>query len=125
MINFVEGTRFSIAKRDSKKSPYQHLLPPRAGGFAVAMSSMGNLFDLILDVTMVYPEGAAQFWDMCCGGHVPVIIDVRQRSIEDWLRSGDYEGDREFRRRVHRWLGDIWQEKDELIQQILDQSRMP
>ena len=125
VINFVEGTRFSIAKRDSRKSPYQHLLPPRAGGFAIAMSSMGNLFDLILDVTMVYPEGAAQFWDMCCGGHVPVIIDVRQRPIEDWLRSGDYESDREFRRRVHRWLGDIWQEKDELIQQILDQSRTP
>ena len=123
VINFVEGTRFSVAKRDNKNSPYQRLLTPRAGGFAIAMASMGTLFNAILDVTLVYPKGAAQFWGMCCGDDVPVVIDVRQRPVEEWLRSGDYESDREFRRRVHRWLGEIWQEKDELIQQILEESR--
>ncbi|MBT8090595.1 MAG: acyltransferase [Gammaproteobacteria bacterium] len=124
VINFVEGTRFSEDKRLKRKSPYRHLLSPRSGGFAVAISSMGELFGSILDVTMVYPEGAAQFWDMCCGGHVPVIIDVRERPVDDWLLAGDYEDDREFRSRVHRWLGEIWQEKDELIQQILDDVRV-
>jgi len=124
VINFLEGTRFSVEKRERKNSPYQHLLIPRAGGFAVAMSSMGNLFGAILDVTLVYPNGAARFWDMCCGGYVPVIIDVKERPVEQWLLSRDYEQDREFRRRVHRWLGEIWQEKDELIQRILDQSRV-
>lgn len=124
VINFVEGTRFSAEKREKRKSPYRHLLPPRSGGFAIAISSMGDFFTAILDVTMVYPQGAARFWDMCCGGHVPVIIDVRERPIDDWLLAGDYEEDREFRRRVHRWLGEIWQEKDELIQQILDESRI-
>jgi 1-acyl-sn-glycerol-3-phosphate acyltransferase len=124
VINFVEGTRFSVAKREARKSPYLHLLPPRAGGFAIAMASMGSLFDAILDVTMVYPEGPARFWDMCCGGHVPVIVDIRQRPIDEWLRKGDYENDREFRRRVHRWLGEIWQEKDDLLQQMLDESRV-
>lgn len=123
VINFVEGTRFSEAKREARKSPYLHLLPPRAGGFAVAMGSMGSLFDAILDVTMLYPAGPAQFWDMCCGTHVPVTIDVRKRPIDEWLRSGDYENDREFRRRVHRWLGEIWQEKDELLQQLLENAR--
>ena len=124
VINFLEGTRFSVEKRERKNSPYRHLLIPRAGGFAVAMSSMGNLFGAILDVTMVYPNGAAKFWDMCCGGHVPVIVDVKERPVEQWLLSRDYEQDREFRRRVHRWLGEIWQEKDELIQQTLEQSRV-
>ncbi len=124
VINFVEGTRFSEAKREARKSPYLHLLPPRAGGFAIAMGSMGSLFDAILDVTMLYPAGPAQFWEMCCGSHVPVTIDVRKRPIDEWLRSGDYENDREFRRRVHRWLGEIWQEKDELLQQMLDESRV-
>jgi len=125
VINFLEGTRFSVEKRERKNSPFQHLLVPRAGGFAVAMSSMGNLFGAILDVTMVYPNGAAKFWDMCCGGHVPVIVDVMERPVEQWLLSRDYEQDREFRRRVHRWLGEIWQEKDELIQQTLQRSRVP
>ena len=124
VINFVEGTRFSAEKRKKRNSPYQHLLTPRAGGFAIAMSSMGSLFGAVLDVTVVYPNGAARFWDMCCGGHVPAIIDVKVRPIEEWLLSGDYELDRKFRRRVHRWLGEIWQEKDELIQQTLEQSRV-
>ena len=123
VINFVEGTRFSAEKRVARKSPYKHLLPPRAGGFAIAMASMGSLFDSILDVTMVYPEGPARFWDMCCGGHVPVTIDVRKRPVDEWLWTGDYENDREFRRRVHRWLGEIWQDKDELLKQMLDESR--
>jgi len=120
IINFVEGTRFSEAKRVRRKSPYQHLLPPRAGGLAVALSAMGPLFNSILDVTLVYPEGPAQFWDMCCGRHVEVHIAVRERPVEQWLFEGDYQEDREFRRRVHRWIADIWQEKDELLQRSLD-----
>ena len=36
-----------------------------------------------------------------------------------WMH-GDYENDRDWRRRVQAWLGDIWHEKDELIQQMLD-----
>ncbi len=123
VINFVEGTRFSEDKRDRRNSPYRRLLIPRAGGFAVAMASMGSLFDSILDVTLAYPDGPAKFWEMCCGQHVPVIVHVRERPVEEWLISGDYQQDREFRRRVHRWLGDIWQEKDELLQQLLDTAR--
>jgi 1-acyl-sn-glycerol-3-phosphate acyltransferase len=123
IINFVEGTRFSEEKRLSRKSPYRHLLPPRAGGLAIALSSMGELFDSILDVTLVYPDKPARFWDMCCGGHVPVIVDVQERAVDEWLVTGDYQQDRVFRRSVHRWIGDIWQQKDELIQQMLDNER--
>ena len=32
IMNFVEGTRFTPAKRAAQKSPYTHLLPPKAGG---------------------------------------------------------------------------------------------
>jgi 1-acyl-sn-glycerol-3-phosphate acyltransferase len=120
VINFVEGTRFSVEKRDRHKDPYRHVLRPRAGGFAVAMSSMGEMFNAILDVTLVYPDGSAKFWDLCCGRHVQVVVDVRERPIEPWLLGGDYENDREWRRRVQAWLGEIWQEKDELIKQALD-----
>lgn len=124
VINFVEGTRFSIDKRDRHQAPYRHLLRPRAGGFAVAMASMGDMFGAILDVTLVYPAGPAKFWDMCCGTHVEALVDVRPRAVERWLTAGDYENDREWRRRVQEWLGEIWQEKDELIQQTLE-SRKP
>ena len=120
VINFVEGTRFSPGKRDSRNSPYRNLLQPRAGGFAVAMSSMGELFGSILDVTLVYPDGPVSFWEMCCGVHARVLVDVREREVEEWLIAGDYQNDRNFRRRVHAWFGEIWQDKDDLIQQMLD-----
>jgi 1-acyl-sn-glycerol-3-phosphate acyltransferase len=64
VINFVEGTRFSEAKRDARRSPYRNLLQPRAGGFAIAISSMGELFGAMLDVTLIYPCGPAKFWVM-------------------------------------------------------------
>ena len=118
VINFVEGTRFSEAKRISRQSPYQHLLPPRAGGIAVALSAMGEVFDSILDVTLVYADGPPKFWDMICGDRVDVTIDIRELPIEPALVAGDYQSDREFRRDVHRWLGDLWQEKDERIAEI-------
>ena len=118
VINFVEGTRFSEAKRDARQSPHQHLLPPRAGGIAIALSSMGELFDSIVDVTLVYEGTPPKFWDMVCGEEVNVTVDVRCLPIDAALTGGDYENDREFRRAVHRWLSEIWQDKDARIAEI-------
>jgi 1-acyl-sn-glycerol-3-phosphate acyltransferase len=115
VINFVEGTRFSAEKKERRGSPYDNLLPPRAGGIALAVSSMGSMFDAILDVTVVYPDRVVSFWDMCCGDLRPVIIDVVRRSLDEWLLRGDYSNDREYRSAFHRWLKDIWTEKDDRI----------
>jgi 1-acyl-sn-glycerol-3-phosphate acyltransferase len=118
VINFVEGTRFSEAKRVARNSPYQHLLLPRAGGIAIALSAMGEVFDAILDVTLVYADGPPKFWDMICGDRVNVTLDIRVLPIDRELVSGDYQNDREFRRHMHRWLGGLWQEKDARIAEI-------
>ena len=115
VINFVEGTRFSEEKRRRRESPFRHLLPPRAGGVAIALSSMGDMFDALLDVTIVYPRGVPQFWDVMCGRFAEVRVDVVQRSIEPWIVAGDYANDREYRRRFHRWLTEIWDAKDERL----------
>ena len=115
VINFVEGTRFSTEKKERRGSSYRNLLPPRAGGIALALSSMGNMFDAILDVTLVYPDGVITFWDLCCGDHRPVIVDVVRRPVEERLLQGDYANDREYRSVFHRWLGGIWSEKDARI----------
>ena len=119
VINFVEGTRFTEEKRDHRNSSYQHLLAPRAGGVALALSSMGDMFDAILDVTIVYPNGALTFWDMMCGDFDHVAIEIRRRTVEEWLYQGNYMDDREFRKRFHQWLGDIWEEKDRAIDNVI------
>lgn len=120
VINFVEGTRFSEAKRVTRNSPYRQLLPPRAGGVAVAISSMGETLDAIVDVTLVYSGSVPEFWDTICGERVTVTVDVRTRPIDAKLLAGDYENDREFRRDVHRWLAAIWEDKDARIAAIKD-----
>jgi 1-acyl-sn-glycerol-3-phosphate acyltransferase len=115
ILNFVEGTRFSEEKCAARQSPYDNLLQPRAGGLAIALSSMGKLFTSVVDVTLTYPECATRFWDMCCGDDVHVIVDVRERKLEPWLVEGNYQVDREFRQNMHAWLREVWTEKDEII----------
>jgi 1-acyl-sn-glycerol-3-phosphate acyltransferase len=118
VINFVEGTRFSEEKKAKRGSPYRNLMPPRAGGIALAINSMGNMFDAILDVTVVYAGGAVSFWEMCCGGLRPVVMDVVQRPVDEWLLRGDYLQDREYRAAFHRWLTAVWTEKDHRIDEL-------
>ncbi len=118
VINFIEGTRLSEKKRLERNSPYKNLLQPRAGGLAIALSSMGELFTSMVNVTLVYPKGATSFWGMCCGEEVDVMVEVREQQLDNWLVAGDYQGDRVFRKRLHNWLGETWAQKDEIITSV-------
>lgn len=115
VINFIEGTRFSEEKRVKRASKFTHLLPPRAGGIALALSSMGEMFDAILDVTILYPDGPPKFWEMCCGEFDHIVIEIKQRPIEEWMVGADYANDRKSRRQFHQWLAMVWEEKDQRI----------
>jgi 1-acyl-sn-glycerol-3-phosphate acyltransferase len=115
VINFVEGTRITAEKKIKRNSRFEYLLPPRAGGIALALRSMGGMFNSILDITIVYPNVVTQFWDLCCGDLDRVIIEISARPVEGWMLEGDYEQDREFRSRFHQWLTQVWQEKDARI----------
>jgi 1-acyl-sn-glycerol-3-phosphate acyltransferase len=115
IINFVEGTRFTPAKRDATASPYRHLLRPRAGGISYVLTAMGTCLQSILDVTIAYPEGLGGFWALCSGRIRSISVDVRERAIEPWLTSGDYAEDAEFRTSFQQWIAGVWKEKDALL----------
>ncbi len=118
LINFIEGTRFTPEKKIKRASPFENLLPPRAGGLALALDSMGSMFTAIIDITIVYPQGTPEFWAMCYGKFDHIVIEIRKRPVEQWMVEGDYVNDREFRRKFHQWLTQKWQEKDEQIDVI-------
>ena len=118
VINFVEGTRFSPEKQKKRASQFEYLLPPRAGGVALALTSMGSMLDAIVDITIVYPTGPSKFWDMMCGEFDQVIVDIARRPVDDWISAGDYQNDREFRSKFHKWLTQVWQDKDEQIRAL-------
>ena len=115
VMNFVEGTRFSVTKRDATGSPYSELLPPRAGGISFVLSAMGGILHSMLDVTIAYRARTPTLWDLCCGRLARVVVDVRKRAIEAWMAQGDYANDSAFRERFQAWLGGIWAEKDRLL----------
>ena len=123
VMNFVEGTRFTPAKHAAFKSPYRHLLPPRAGGVSFVLSAMGGMLHSMLDVTLAYTTGRPTLWDMCCGRVGTVRVDVGRRPIEAWLSAGDYSSDPAFRAHFQEWLGGVWADKDALLDRMLRDAR--
>ncbi len=119
IMNFVEGTRFTPAKSRNQQSPYRHLLRPKCGGIALVLQTMGAQMTSILDVTIVYPQGAPRFWDLLCGRLEAVQVHVREIPIRR-VPAGDYFGDPDFRPVFQEWVNDLWLQKDARIQIILE-----
>lgn len=118
IVNFVEGSRFTEEKRQQTRSPYQHLLPPKAAGIAMALNVLGSQFDKLLNVTLCYPENdRTPFFDMLSGKLTRIVVRVDMQPIEEELH-GDYVNDKGFKRRFQLWLNTLWSEKDVLIEEI-------
>ncbi|RII80313.1 acyltransferase [Pseudomonas monteilii] len=119
VVNYLEGTRFTEAKRLEQQSPYRYLLKPKAGGVAFVLAALGEQLDALLDVTIVYPGNKAPgFWDLLNGSIGRVIIDIQVRELDPALWAGDYENDPEFRQTVQAWVNQLWVEKDQRIEQL-------
>ena len=79
---------------------------------------MGDMFDGILDVTIVYPGDPPNIWALFCGEFDHVIMHIEQRPVDEWMISSDYSNDRDNRRQFHQWLTTVWQEKDRRIERM-------
>ncbi|MEY4138850.1 MAG: hypothetical protein RLZZ371_1032 [Pseudomonadota bacterium] len=77
VMNFVEGTRFTLAKQQRQQSPYKHLLKPKAGGISLALDAMGEKFGAVLDITIAYPDGTPNFWQFLQGRVPRVLVHAR------------------------------------------------
>ncbi len=118
ILNFLEGTRFTLAKHARQQSPYRHLLKPKAGGFAFTIGALGEKLNSLLDVTIVYPEGAKGFWDLLAGRVHKVIVEVKPLTIPHEFYEGSYENDPVFRKRFQDWLAQLWADKDRRIGEL-------
>ncbi len=118
LMNFVEGTRFTPAKRAARRSPYRHLLEPRSGGIAFVLSAMGGCMRKILDVTIVYPDGAPGMWEFLSGRRTRIIVRIAVLPVDAALVSDDPD-DAGVRERINRWLNGLWLRKDDVIEETL------
>lgn len=114
IMTFPEGTRFTKEKHDNQKSPYTHLLKPKAGGVSFTISSMGEHLHKLLNVTIVYPEGPRSLWDFLCRRVRKVDVFVETVSIPESFVKADIE-DAAFQKEFTGWLNGIWHKKDKLI----------
>lgn len=118
IVNFVEGSRFTEAKKIKTRSPYRNLLAPKAAGIAFTLSALGQQFDKVLNVTLLYPDNHEHpFMDMLCGRLKRIVVRIECLPIDKTLH-GDYFNDKRFKRKFQLWLNTLWQEKDRLLDKL-------
>ena len=115
IMSFPEGTRFTAAKHELQKSPYQHLLLPRYGGIGQVLYSFGEALQSVIDVTIFYPGGRPTFWQFISGQVQKISVSARLRLIEDKLRGVDFRESSVAKRDLKDWLNGIWAEKDQML----------
>lgn len=122
VMNFVEGTRLTEAKRQKYKSQFNNLLNPKAGGMAFVLSAMQDNLNKLLNVTIYYPDGTPTYWDFVCGKVKKVQVRVTAFSIPELREKGfiatDYFNDDQQRRVFQEWLNTLWNEKDAQLAEL-------
>jgi hypothetical protein len=73
---------------------------------------LGDKFNSLLNITIVYPDGIPTFWQFLCGEFKRVTVRVQNIEIPQYILRGDYEGDDNFRAAFQLWVQQLWQEKD-------------
>ena len=123
LLNYLEGTRFTQAKHEQQKSPYTHLLKPRAGGLSLAINALGSEMDGLLDMTIVYPDGVPTYSDLWKGNIKRLGVDVRYLDIPAELfagiKRGGYENDEQVKAQMFAWIEQVWRDKDQRISAML------
>lgn len=118
IMNYIEGTRFTPEK--NKSGDFKHLLPPKAGGIAFTLASMGQQFDKVLNITLCYPDNSGHVMNDLLAGRVKrIVVHVEQLDINKEI-IGDYFNDESFKQKFQHWLNDLWKEKDQRIAKILN-----
>jgi 1-acyl-sn-glycerol-3-phosphate acyltransferase len=117
VISFMEGTRYTTEKAGQTKTPYKHLLKPKTGGVGMALETMGEMFNSMLDVTIVYPHGVPTMVDLITGKIDDVIVTVRQVPIPKSLLVNE-QGDAPPRGALQEWINEMWVAKDREIDQL-------
>ena len=112
VISFLEGTRYTPGKHAQQNSPYKHLLKPKTGGIAMALETLGDQLETLVDVTIVYPDGVPTFTDLLAGRVRNVTVTVRQVHIPQDLHAAQDGTDPQYRQRLQGWINGLWEAKD-------------
>jgi len=83
---------------------------------------LGEKFNSLLDITIVYPDGIPTFWEFLCGKVKRITVRMKTIEIPQHLMHGDYEDDPAFRDVMHQWVQQLWKDKDMQIQRLREKA---
>ncbi len=120
MISFVEGTRLRPHKLKRSQEYAQkmgHFVPqnvliPRTKGFVMTVEQLRAHVTAVYDFTIVYQKGVPALWQFVCGQSPKVVVVAKKFPIETLPKSD--EG-------LSQWLMDLFQKKDQILQQHYQQ----
>ena len=69
-----------------------------------------------------YPEGRRSFWDFLCGRVKKIIVRIETIPVSKELL-GDYINDASYRESFQRWLNNLWEEKDMLLDMLIGKGK--
>ncbi|SPT69251.1 acetyltransferase [Anaerobiospirillum thomasii] len=123
LVNFCEGTRYTKDKALKAKSRYKHLMPPKAASIAVALGEIGYDLDCVYNTTLYYPENEGHaFIDLLKGRLTRVYVHIEKLKVDETL-VGDYINDKKFKFDFSNALKQIWQEKDDRLDDYLNRLK--
>lgn len=121
VLNFLEGTRSTAAKRARTDSPYAHLLAPKTGGMAFVLGEIGNHIDHIIDVTISYPGEPPTFWEFLRGDCRVSRIHVETADVpvaNDGQALDEVEAET-----LKQWTNERWQQKDAQLVELAERKK--
>lgn len=115
ILNFVEGTRFTVEKQEEQDSPYRHLLRPRIGGIGFVLAAMSDQLDAVIDLTIAYPDHNVTMLDFAANRVRTIRIRARRVELPPDLDPASIAEPGPQRDRFRQWVEQIWREKDGLL----------
>ena len=115
ILNFIEGTRFSEAKRKKQHSKFKNLLKPKSGGVGFVLGSMGLQMTYLLQVSIKYTPKAPTVWEYLAGKYDKVDIIIEKIRIPENLKNKNYITDITFRKNLQIWLNKLWLQEDQRL----------
>ena len=109
VLSFLEGTRFTPAKRDAQGSPFHYLLKPKIGGLSAVLSGLADELDTLIDVTIHYPDKPPGFWEFLQGKCPRARMRVDAHHLTDEVRHPDPAVQRA---QVAAFIEVLWRAKD-------------
>lgn len=118
VFNFLEGTRFTPEKHQRQQSPFKYLLKPKAGGIAFVLDAMGEQLKTLVNITIHYPEGRPELWDLLSGKVRKIVVRIEQLEIPQSFIGKSYDQDEAYRAEFQKWVNTLWEDKDALLTQL-------